>query len=47
MITVLHVFLDVFHIAVSPHGGAGIGMERVVFLYLGKRLLLLIIASSM
>lgn len=28
-------YINSFRHGVSPHGGAGIGLERVVFLYLG------------
>jgi aspartyl/asparaginyl-tRNA synthetase len=28
-------YLNAFYNGVSPHAGAGIGLERVVFLYLG------------
>lgn len=31
----LRFYIDSFRHGVSPHGGAGIGLERVVFLYLG------------
>ena len=31
----LQSYLDSFRHGVSPHAGAGIGLERVVFLYLG------------
>ena len=31
----LQAYVDSFAHGVSPHGGAGIGLERVVFLYLG------------
>eukprot|EP00602_Paraphysomonas_sp_CaronLab_P011180 CAMPEP_0185041882 /NCGR_PEP_ID=MMETSP1103-20130426/41734_1 /TAXON_ID=36769 /ORGANISM="Paraphysomonas bandaiensis, Strain Caron Lab Isolate" /LENGTH=514 /DNA_ID=CAMNT_0027581811 /DNA_START=100 /DNA_END=1645 /DNA_ORIENTATION=- len=31
----LQFYVDSFRHGVSPHGGAGIGLERVVFLYLG------------
>jgi len=31
----LQSYIDAFEHGVSPHGGAGIGLERVVFLYLG------------
>lgn len=30
-------YLDAFRHGVSPHAGAGIGLDRVVFLYLGKQ----------
>lgn len=31
----LQSYVDSFRHGVSPHAGAGIGLERVVFLYLG------------
>ena len=31
----LHYYVESFRHGVSPHAGAGIGLERVVFLYLG------------
>ena len=31
----LSSYIDSFRHGVSPHAGAGIGLERVVFLYLG------------
>lgn len=31
----LKFYIDSFRHGISPHGGAGIGLERVVFLYLG------------
>ena len=31
----LQPYIDSFKHGISPHAGAGIGMERVVFLYLG------------
>jgi aspartyl-tRNA synthetase len=31
----LSAYIDSFGHGVAPHGGAGIGLERVVFLYLG------------
>jgi len=31
----LHFYLDAFRHGVKPHAGAGIGLDRVVFLYLG------------
>lgn len=31
----LESYVDSFRHGVSPHAGAGIGLERVVFLYLG------------
>jgi aspartyl-tRNA synthetase len=31
----LRFYIDSFRHGISPHGGAGIGLERVVFLYLG------------
>mmetsp|Transcript_15950 Transcript_15950/g.17860 ORF Transcript_15950/g.17860 Transcript_15950/m.17860 type:complete len:115 (-) Transcript_15950:854-1198(-) len=31
----LKAYIDSFRHGVSPHAGAGIGLERVVFLYLG------------
>ena len=31
----LHFYIDSFRHGVSPHAGAGIGLDRVVFLYLG------------
>jgi len=31
----LNAYMDSFRHGVSPHAGAGIGLERVVFLYLG------------
>lgn len=34
-------YIDSFRHAVSPHAGAGIGLERVVFLYLGAFMVLL------
>ena len=35
----LQSYIDSFKHGVSPHAGAGIGLDRVVFLYLGKALL--------
>ena len=32
----LKFYVESFKHGVSPHAGAGIGLERVVFLYLGK-----------
>lgn len=32
----LQSYIDSFRHGVSPHAGAGIGLDRVVFLYLGK-----------
>lgn len=32
----LQSYIDSFKHGVSPHAGAGIGLDRVVFLYLGK-----------
>mmetsp|Transcript_7911 Transcript_7911/g.13339 ORF Transcript_7911/g.13339 Transcript_7911/m.13339 type:complete len:516 (+) Transcript_7911:51-1598(+) len=32
----LKFYIDSFRHGISPHGGGGIGLERVVFLYLGK-----------
>jgi aspartyl-tRNA synthetase len=32
----LESYVDAFRHGVSPHAGAGIGLDRVVFLYLGK-----------
>lgn len=34
----LKAYIDAFRHGVSPHAGAGIGLERVVFLYLGTNL---------
>jgi aspartyl-tRNA synthetase len=34
----LKFYVDSFRHGISPHAGAGIGLERVVFLYLGKDL---------
>lgn len=34
----LSSYIDSFRHGVSPHAGAGIGLDRVVFLYLGKLL---------
>ena len=34
----LKYYIESFKHGVSPHAGAGIGLERVVFLYLGKKL---------
>ena len=34
----LKYYIESFKHGVSPHAGAGIGLERVVFLYLGKYL---------
>ena len=31
----LQAYVDSFRHAVSPHAGGGIGLDRVVFLYLG------------
>jgi aspartyl-tRNA synthetase len=31
----LKYYVDSFRHGVNPHAGAGIGLERVVFLYLG------------
>jgi aspartyl-tRNA synthetase len=31
----LQSYVDAFRHGVSPHAGAGIGLDRVVFLYLG------------
>ena len=31
----LKYYVDSFRHGMSPHGGAGIGLDRVVFLYLG------------
>lgn len=31
----LHFYLDAFRHGIAPHAGAGIGLDRVVFLYLG------------
>lgn len=31
----LRAYVDSFRHGVAPHAGAGIGLERVVFLYLG------------
>jgi aspartyl/asparaginyl-tRNA synthetase len=31
----LKSYVDAFRHGVSPHAGAGIGLDRVVFLYLG------------
>ena len=31
----LNFYIDSFRHGVSPHAGAGIGLDRVVFLYLG------------
>lgn len=33
----LQSYIDSFKHGVSPHAGAGIGLDRVVFLYLGKK----------
>lgn len=32
----LQSYIDSFKHGVSPHAGAGIGLDRVVFLYLGR-----------
>jgi aspartyl-tRNA synthetase len=32
----IRFYIDSFKHGISPHAGAGIGLERVVFLYLGK-----------
>ena len=32
----LRFYIDCFRHGISPHAGAGIGLDRVVFLYLGK-----------
>lgn len=32
----LQSYIDSFKHGVSPHAGAGIGLDRVVFLYLGE-----------
>ena len=32
----LKYYIESFRHGVSPHAGAGIGLERVVFLYLGE-----------
>ena len=32
----LRFYIDAFRYGIHPHAGAGIGLERVVFLYLGK-----------
>ena len=48
----LKFYVDSFRHGISPHAGAGIGLERVVFLYLGTglnmfvMLLILSVASS-
>jgi aspartyl/asparaginyl-tRNA synthetase len=34
----LKFYVDSFRHGISPHAGAGIGLERVVFLYLGTDL---------
>jgi aspartyl/asparaginyl-tRNA synthetase len=31
----LQFYIDAFKHGISPHAGAGIGLDRVVFLYLG------------
>ena len=35
----LKFYVDSFRHGISPHAGAGIGLERVVFLYLGTDLI--------
>ena len=42
----LQSYIDSFKHGVSPHAGAGIGLDRVVFLYLGKNPFLLFLHFS-
>ena len=37
----LKYYVEAFRHGVSPHAGAGIGLERVVFLYLGEGVLIM------
>ena len=39
----LQSYIDSFKHGVSPHAGAGIGLDRVVFLYLGKNPFLFVV----
>lgn len=42
----LQSYIDSFKHGVSPHAGAGIGLDRVVFLYLGTHLAVLLSAHT-